>query len=183
VNAVPPVLPELKRRSESRVASDPDFAYVREEIARYKKVKEEKLVSLNEAQRMKEKQENEARLKARKDQLRARPEPKYKVYDISLKNADMPGLPPATNIWAAIKASAKTVARSGDTPEKVSATNSVAKASASSSEEDDAEKDDSPVPGVDISMEEGWRILHDLVSLTSKPQLSRTKGASTAAHD
>ena len=41
-------------------------------------------------------------------------------------------------------------------------------AKASTSDEEDAEKDESPVPGIDIGLEEGWRILQDLVGLTSK---------------
>src|SRR6185295_19426847 len=61
VNVIPPALPELRKRSEARVNSDRDFAYVREEIERFKKAREEKSISMNEAERLKEKKEAEAR--------------------------------------------------------------------------------------------------------------------------
>jgi carboxyl-terminal processing protease len=157
VNMIPPVLPELQKRSAARVAVDKDFSYLRDEITRFKKMKEEKLVSMNEEQRMKEKKEIEARAKARREQLRARPEPTYKTYDLTLKNAELPGLPAPeakTNIVAEAKAGSS---------------NALAKAETKTSSDDDEEakdKDEPPVPNVDISMEEGWRILQDLVALT-----------------
>ncbi|HMJ65810.1 MAG TPA: carboxy terminal-processing peptidase, partial [Candidatus Binatia bacterium] len=49
------ILPELRKRSDTRIAIDRDFGYLREEIERYKKLVAEKSVSLNEAQRLKEK--------------------------------------------------------------------------------------------------------------------------------
>jgi carboxyl-terminal processing protease len=94
LNRVEPVLGELRRRSEQRVQSDRDFTYVREEIARYKKMVADKRVSLNEAKRLQEKQELDDRMKARKKELAARPEPPGKVYEITLKQVDEPGLPP-----------------------------------------------------------------------------------------
>src|SRR5205807_3298945 len=80
--------------SDKRVAVDRDFAFLREEIARYKKAIAEKSVSLNEAKRWKEKEEADQRSKARKKDLASRPEPPGKVYEITLKNVAEPGLPP-----------------------------------------------------------------------------------------
>ncbi|HMJ89724.1 MAG TPA: carboxy terminal-processing peptidase, partial [Candidatus Acidoferrum sp.] len=96
VNVIPPVLAELRKRSDGRIASDKDYAYVREEIAHYKKKKEEKTYSMNYEVRLKENKETEARAKIRENELRARPEPNYKTYDITLKNVDLPGLPAPT---------------------------------------------------------------------------------------
>ena len=87
-----PLMAELKRRSESRVASDPDFAYIHEEMQRYKKAAAEKSVSMNEAKRLKEKQEADDRAKARKKEIASRPVPAGTTYDIKLKDVDMPGL-------------------------------------------------------------------------------------------
>ena len=42
---------ELKRRSDARISTDPDFAYLRDEIVRFRKVMAEKTYSLNEQQR------------------------------------------------------------------------------------------------------------------------------------
>ena len=48
----------------------------------------------NEKQRLKEQDEAEARQKARDKERLARPEPPEKVYEMTLKQADQPGLPP-----------------------------------------------------------------------------------------
>jgi len=73
VNVIPPVLPELRKRSDARVEQDKDFAYIRDEIERYKKAKDEKSISMNEEERWQERKENEARDKARKKELRRAP--------------------------------------------------------------------------------------------------------------
>ena len=75
--------------------------------------------------------------------------------------------PPATNIWAAVRASAHASVDTSNPKLRVNgSTNDTAKAS--TTDDEDSEKDESPVPGVDIGLEEGWRILQDLVGLTSK---------------
>ena len=66
LNRVQPFVAELKKRSAARVATDKDFAYVREDIEQVKKVMGDKSISLDEADRLKEMEENEARQKARR---------------------------------------------------------------------------------------------------------------------
>jgi carboxyl-terminal processing protease len=172
LNIIPPLLPELRKRSEARVASDKDFAYVREEIERFKKSMEDKSYSMNEAERWNEKKENESRAEKRKNELRARPQPSYKTYEFSLKNVDVPGLPaPAakTNTVVTTKGTGTNVVTSSATNAigKVETlTNVVAKVSPAGT--DDEAKDDSDVPTVDITLEEGRRILQDLVALITK---------------
>ena len=87
-------MPELRKRSAERVAADKEFAYVREDIELFKKHQADKTISLNEKQRLKEQDEAEARQKARDKERLARPEPPEKVYEMTLKQADQPGLPP-----------------------------------------------------------------------------------------
>ncbi len=60
----------------------------------YKKLMADKSASLNEEVRLKEKKENEQRVEARKKERQARHEAEDKVYEITLKQADLPGLPP-----------------------------------------------------------------------------------------
>ena len=91
---VEPFLAELKRLSDQRIASDRDFGWVREEMDRFKKSQEDKSLSLNEAARLKEKKETDDRAKARKKDVTLRPESSERVYEIWLKHADQPGLPP-----------------------------------------------------------------------------------------
>jgi len=93
-NLVAPYLGDLRRLSAQRVASDKEFSYIREDIETYKKKSEEKTVSLNEKQRLKEKEQDEARVKARDAERLARVEPLEKTFEISLKQALLPDLPP-----------------------------------------------------------------------------------------
>ncbi len=93
LNAVEPFLPELKKRSISRVAASRDYDYVREDIEQVKKLSGDKTISLNERQRLKDVEDDEARARVRADEIKARKWPDEKVYEISLKTADLPGLP------------------------------------------------------------------------------------------
>mgnify|MGYP000070730089 CR=1 FL=1 len=150
VNYVTPHLETLRQRSASRIATDRDYQWVREEIERYQKIKGDKSVSMNEAQRRKEKQEAEARAEARKKDLKARPQPDFRVYEITLKNCGLPGLPPpvaTTNQTAAVKKEAAVV----------------------EVEPGEEETADESVPAVDYALEEAKRVLLDLVELSAKP--------------
>ena len=90
---VSPFLDELRARSAARVAGDKDFAYLREDIGRLKKSLETKTVSLNEADRRREKEEAKARKESRRQERAARKESQPITYEITLKNADTQGLP------------------------------------------------------------------------------------------
>jgi carboxyl-terminal processing protease len=180
LNRIEPLLPELRKRSEMRVALDRDFAYIREEIERYKKLIAEKSVSLNEAQRLKEKQEADERAKARKKELAARPEPPEKVYEITLKQVDEPGLPPAiskTNHVAKVDGHAGGFFRNtGKTDQgtKTEDTNNQAKSDAGIEDRDEVSED--KVPSLDITLEEAKRILMDLVYLSMQsPAVNTTR--------
>jgi carboxyl-terminal processing protease len=100
LNRVQPYLPTLKKRNAARVATDKDFAYLRQQIARYEKTRARNGVSLNEAQRKKERDEAQARAEARKKELAARPPSGERVYALTLKDVDAPGLPPPVSTAA-----------------------------------------------------------------------------------
>ncbi len=93
VNRVAPFLDELRKRSSERVAKEQDFDFVREDIAIYKKAKAEKTVSLNEQQRLKEKEAADDRARTRRLEIAIQPEPDQKVYEIKLEQTDRSGLP------------------------------------------------------------------------------------------
>jgi carboxyl-terminal processing protease len=153
VNRVQPYLAELRKRSAQRVASERDFDYLREDIDIYKKLLADRSVSLNEAERIKEKEDDTARADRRKKERHARKETDVKIYDITLNNADLPGLPaPAakTNDLAAVTA---------ETPASPN--------SAVSLTDDDAGHDDK-TPLIDVTMEETKRILLDFIALMTK---------------
>jgi len=139
-------LKEVSQRSEERIAQNPDYAYVKEEIQRFEKKLEEKSISLNEADRLKEKAEADARFKARREALMERPPSPDHVFEISLKDVDHEGLPPEADATA---------------PEKTGAD-----AGQPAAEEEAEEEEEEEVPSVDIALEEAKRILRDLITLT-----------------
>ena len=95
-NLVSPYLPELRKRSYQRLAADREYAYIREDIEQYKKLQADKTISLNEKQRLKQKEQDDARAKSRdKERLARKPSPDV-VHELTLKQVDLPGLPPPT---------------------------------------------------------------------------------------
>jgi carboxyl-terminal processing protease len=91
-NRVNGSLATLRTRSNERVAKDPDFADLKSDIERYRMMRDDKSVSLNEAQRQKEKAELKARIEAAKQQRLARATPPPAAYEVTLKNVSKPGL-------------------------------------------------------------------------------------------
>ncbi len=155
LNRVQPYLAELRRRSTDRVTHDKDFAFLSREIDRFKQMLARKVVSLNEEQRLKEKQEADALLQARKKELASRPASKAKVYVITLKQADQPGLPPPTTEAALSKAEAQKSLAMADETDSTTANQSL--------------------PALDTTLEETERILADLVLLSHKPATSAAR--------
>ncbi|MDB6031347.1 MAG: prc [Verrucomicrobiales bacterium] len=195
LNMVEQYVDELKKRSDKRITSDKDFTYIKDDIERFKKTQAEKSVSLNESVRLKEKQEADERAKARKKELASRPEPKEKIWDITLKLAGSPGLPdPIAHTNLVKRADAGTSknkksaesksARKNDKAEikltSHSETNSLdlAESKAKSSDEDDEDSEKSPA--IDATLDETIHILTDYVNLSvaeSKKALAGTTSA------
>jgi carboxyl-terminal processing protease len=94
VNRVKPYLAELQARSKQRLVKDKDFAYLREDIAEFRKEQDDKSLSLNEAERRSEQDAQAARMEERKKERLSRKTPGEKIYEISLKNVDSPKLQP-----------------------------------------------------------------------------------------
>ncbi len=165
LNLVDAFAAELRKRSAERVAREQDFAYIREDIEQFKKLQEDKTVSLNEQQRIKEKEEAEARQKARDRERRARPEPVEKVYEITLKQVDLPGLPPPVQRTNQVSAVTNAGAAS-----QLSASADAETAAAA----DDLENADETAPAVDPILDEAQRILLDYLSLLRKREVVAT---------
>jgi len=146
LNRIQPILPEVRKRSETRVAADRDFSYLQEDIVLFKKLMADKSVSLNEETRLKEKKENEQRFEARKQERQARHEAEDKVYEITLKQADLPGLPPP-------------VARTNDLAQSQTSADATKTG-------DDQEDTEDKTPDVDVTLKETKRIMLDLISLS-----------------
>jgi len=109
-----PYIPKLTEESRARIASEQDFQWWREDLALVEKNRATKSVSLNEAERRKERDEAKARTKAHEEARLSRKETEPTVYEITVKNADSPGLPPALE---AKKPKADAVAENSAAPE------------------------------------------------------------------
>jgi carboxyl-terminal processing protease len=185
LNLVESYVEELRKRSEKRTSTEKDFLYIKDEIERFKKILAEKSVSMNEAVRLKEKQEADERSKARKKELVSRPEPKETVWDITLKLAAEPGLPDPTPYTNMVKHTVSagpfnrpsetatkgkfTVDKSGNKVATKSATNTVDLAGNKSKTGDEDEDEADKTPAVDATLDEATRILTDYIQLFPKP--------------
>jgi len=83
-NLVSPYLSQLKLASTARVTASPDFSYVREDIAYYKKKIKDETVSLNEATRVKEQADLKTENEERKKDLAARKSTRDTELDLTL---------------------------------------------------------------------------------------------------
>lgn len=91
-NRVNPSLAALRTHSEKRVAQAPDFIELKSEIERFRKLRADKSVSLNQALRQKEKDELKARAETLKKERLARAAKPPAAYEVTLKNVTKPGL-------------------------------------------------------------------------------------------
>lgn len=153
MNLVQPYMASLKAKVNARTAKDKDFLWIRQEAERLKKTLDEKEVSLNEQERLKEKEEAAARAAARKKEIAARPKSQDKLYVISLKNAGAKGLPAPLDPNKPLAEVPKSILR----------------------EDDDAPAAD--VPANDIHLEETKRILADFIRAMKQPVAATTAAA------
>jgi carboxyl-terminal processing protease len=137
---VSPHVVALRRKSAQRIASAQDFVYLAQDIARLRKSLATKTVSLNEAERRQELAAAKARQAERAKERATRQTPRPPTYEITLKNAALPGLPPP---------------QSPSTPSPKSAAHGSG----------DAPEPTSPTSGEDIILSEAQRILADYVEL------------------
>jgi carboxyl-terminal processing protease len=93
LNLVQPYLDQLRQRSDARIATNQDFIFTRQNIAQFQKLQADKTATLDEQEAIKQLQTEDARKKAYEAELNARPMPEEKVYDITVENSDLPGLP------------------------------------------------------------------------------------------
>src|SRR6185503_4915078 len=83
---------ELKQRSAARVAVDPEFRYITEDLDEIKKRLADNKVSLNEKARRAEIEEDKARRDARTAARAKIKQPDAKTYAVTLDNVNKPEL-------------------------------------------------------------------------------------------
>jgi carboxyl-terminal processing protease len=150
-NLVAPYVAALGEASRKRIATDRDFAWQRDDLALAAQNRATKGVSLNEAERRRERDEAKARTKARDAERLARKESAPPVYEITVKNAESPGLPAPLD------------------PDKVKATNAA-------TNDEDGDDAGPAAPAQDLLLRETEHILTDYVRLlqpTDAPVLTR----------
>jgi len=118
LNDVKPYLPELQRDSAARVATNQDFAYVRQDIAELQKLQSQKTDTLNERKAWEEKEGIQDVKKARNKEIPSRPLPDITMYQLTVADAEEPGLPDPVKLT-------KAPADSGDVYTAIYPTNSI----------------------------------------------------------
>jgi carboxyl-terminal processing protease len=88
LNRVDPFLTSLRNSSTKRVGKSPDFKYINEDIIRAKKRLKDKSVSLNEAERRKERADTKTRIADRNKERAGRKQPTEKYFEIDVKGAE-----------------------------------------------------------------------------------------------
>jgi carboxyl-terminal processing protease len=146
---VQPVVNALRAKSAERVAAEKSFAWIRSEIALGEQSRATKSVSLNEVERRDEKVQLKARQKTHERELAALAGQTPPTYEITLKDADTPGLPPPLT----------------HQPPPTRA--------AESAEDDDSSRSDR-----DVIMSEAQRILADYVRMEEGPAVEFSKSVS-----
>ena len=96
VNMVQPELADLARRSSARTATNKEFIYLRADIERIRKQREEKSVSLNEKQQLAEREQIISEHKQREAERASHKTAEPRFYDFTVKQADEAGLPAPT---------------------------------------------------------------------------------------
>jgi len=142
LDLVQPYLTDLRARSDARVLTNQDFAYVRQDIEQYQKTQIQRTATLNEHEAIKEKEEESLKNRTRDQERQSRLDPGVKIYQLTVKNSTEPGLPPPEN-W---------LGQTNNLP--TPSTNGVA-----------AKK---PSPPFDPMLDESEHILQDYISLLAK---------------
>ena len=158
-------IPELKIRSAARVATDPEFHYVMEDMERLRKKLADNHISLNEDVRRKEVAEEKARKAERSKERLARNQEEPNIYRLTLETIDNPKL--ELIMYPGKIAEAKTKGDLKSAPEVAPDTD----------DEDDSDLDtgdDNKPAAIDPERDETLNILTDLVQLSAGPKTAST---------
>jgi carboxyl-terminal processing protease len=172
-NTIPPIrfektdrvtraLPELQKRSSERVSKDKDYAYIGEDIERYRKQLADRTVSLNEKTRRQEMDSDRDRAAIRKAEIKLRNETEPLTYEITLKNASQPGLPEPKAAKPVVAATARDARALKAGNGKDSAAERRRQREAG---QEDGEEEEEGV-AADVNLREAERVLIDLLDLS-----------------
>src|SRR5213596_2274325 len=159
---------QLRRHSEERVKSDPEFHYVMEDMDRLRHKIDENRISLNEDLRKKELSDDKLRKEMRSKERLARNQEEPRIYRLTLDTVDKPNL--QLVMYPGKLAEAKKNGVSPKVDPEVAApdadTDLVGGASSAG--------DDTKEPAIDPERDETLNILADLVDLSRGPKTAST---------
>lgn len=181
LDMVQPYLSALRRLSDARVATNRDFIYIRQDIKQLQKMQASKTASLNEQEELKRVEENAKRLKARDAERAKRPLPDEQIYEITVENANKPGMPPMLWPTNMVSASTNTMAA---TTNALTTTNAAVTTSSTNATATVSTISTNPPP-TDPWLDETEQILEDYVSLmrTNRSHTIIASQLDEAVHD
>lgn len=156
----------LRQKSASRVATDPEFKWILEDAERIKKRIAENKISLNEGTRKAEADAEKARKEARKAERTKHPQPEEKVYSVTLANAAKPTL----ELKVEKKIEADGIApKDPNGPAPAPAPKVEPKPEVKDDDEEDGDDDTEATPRVDPIRNETLNIVGDLIQFNRTP--------------
>jgi carboxyl-terminal processing protease len=165
---------QLRRRSEERVKTDPEFHYVMEDIDRLRHKIDENRISLNEDQRKKELQDDKLRKETRSKERLARNQEEPRIYRVTLDTVDKPNLQLIMYPGKLAEAKKNGTAPKVD-PDAASDADTDLIAGAGSAD------DDTKTPAIDPERDEALSILADLVDLSRGPKTASANSVEKTA--
>jgi len=169
---------ELRQRSAARVAADPEFRYITEDLDLMKKRLAENTVSLNEKVRRAEIDEDKAKRDERAAAREKVKRPEVKVYSITLENVNKRELQLVTNEKPEKKTAAADKAgdKAGDKEPKAEDKEAAAATEPDEAASDEGEGETKPT-GIDPIKSETLNILGDFIELTHNPKSATASAA------
>jgi carboxyl-terminal processing protease len=165
---------QLRRRSEERVKTDPEFHYVMEDIGRLRHKLDENRISLNEDQRKKELQDDKLRKETRSKERLARNQEEPRIYRVTLDTVDKPNLQLIMYPGKLAEAKKNGTAPKVD-PDAAPDADTDLIAGAGNAD------DDTKTPAIDPERDEALSILADLVDLSRGPKTASANSVEKSA--
>ena len=143
LNRVNDYVQKLTTQSDERIKTDQDFAYIMNDIKTLKKRLLDKSLSLNESERLREKDEEKEKREARKKERKERVKPEETVYDLTIKM----------------------IQKNLKLGEEVEDEEKPIRLEAENEDEQEIEEDEEDAPKLDPHLRETLDILHDYIKL------------------
>jgi len=174
LNRIQPLLGQLSGRSSNRIAADRDWSYILQDVEIFRRKQADKTISLNYAQRVEERTAEKLRAEVRKKELEARIDKEPTTYELTLKLAEQPGLPPPVARGGTNRAGLKLAGHGAESGADLADDETKPKGSDDDEEAEPVE----PSTALDVHLREAERILLDLIELSSNSRSGREGTAS-----